>query len=143
MRIRGEMQRAFRRMFSEVDVLLAPSRFGPLGVLARRALLRVLRPYAVRQREFDAALLDAVTRATDSSRASARTAGSPGADDVTTVTSRPRRSPQKISPPIDASIRRSSLADSGVPTNSAGLRSATRDRSSTMSVAPAKCAANA
>jgi FkbM family methyltransferase len=43
----------------------APSRFGPLGVLARRALLRVLRPYAVRQREFDSALLDAVTRATE------------------------------------------------------------------------------
>ncbi len=33
MRIRGEMQRAFRRMFSEVDVLLAPSRFGPASKL--------------------------------------------------------------------------------------------------------------
>src|SRR5712671_2602250 len=29
MRIRGEMQRAFRKLFAEVDVLLAPSRFGP------------------------------------------------------------------------------------------------------------------
>jgi FkbM family methyltransferase len=38
----------------------APSRFGPLGLAARRLLLRVLRPYAVRQREFDTALLDAV-----------------------------------------------------------------------------------
>src|SRR6266404_2851859 len=34
MRIRGEMQRAFRRMFSEVDVLLAPSRFGPASKLS-------------------------------------------------------------------------------------------------------------
>ena len=42
-----------------------PLRASALGVFARRALLRVLRPYAVRQREFDAALLDAVTRATE------------------------------------------------------------------------------
>jgi len=38
----------------------APSRFGPLGLAARRALFRVLRPYAVRQREFDTALLEAM-----------------------------------------------------------------------------------
>jgi FkbM family methyltransferase len=39
----------------------APSRFGPLGLAARRLLLRVLRPYAVRQREFDTALLEALS----------------------------------------------------------------------------------
>jgi aspartyl-tRNA(Asn)/glutamyl-tRNA(Gln) amidotransferase subunit A len=33
MRIRSEMQRAFRKMFAEVDVLLAPSRFGPASKL--------------------------------------------------------------------------------------------------------------
>jgi FkbM family methyltransferase len=35
----------------------APSRFGPPGIAARRALARTLRPYAIRQREVDAALL--------------------------------------------------------------------------------------
>jgi FkbM family methyltransferase len=38
----------------------APSRFGNAGLLARRALLRVLRPYAVRQRQVDEALLEAI-----------------------------------------------------------------------------------
>ena len=41
----------------------APSRFGRAGVWARTALLRVLRPYASRQREVDRALLDAIRAA--------------------------------------------------------------------------------
>ena len=35
-------------------------RFGPLGLFARRALLRVLRPYLVRQREWEALVVDAL-----------------------------------------------------------------------------------
>jgi FkbM family methyltransferase len=39
----------------------APSRFGFVGTWLRRALRRALRPYEVRQREFDLALLSAVS----------------------------------------------------------------------------------
>lgn len=38
----------------------APSRFGPPGRWARRLLMRVLRPYTVRRREVDRALLQAI-----------------------------------------------------------------------------------
>jgi glycosyltransferase involved in cell wall biosynthesis/SAM-dependent methyltransferase len=38
----------------------ARSRFGHLGLFARRLLYRILRPYAIRQREFELAVVDAV-----------------------------------------------------------------------------------
>jgi FkbM family methyltransferase len=41
----------------------APSRFGAAGLTARRALQRAIRPYAVRQRALDQALLDALQEA--------------------------------------------------------------------------------
>lgn len=38
----------------------APSRLGPVGQLARRMLLRLLRPYTARQREFESAVVQAM-----------------------------------------------------------------------------------
>jgi glycosyltransferase involved in cell wall biosynthesis len=50
----------------------APSgRFGRVGVLARRALLRLLRPYLVRQREWESLVVEALREAQATQRAQA------------------------------------------------------------------------
>jgi FkbM family methyltransferase len=65
----GEQLDPIERAWSIVDRGYAisswdtPSSFGRLGVLARRLLMRSLRPYAVRQREVDRALLQAIRAA--------------------------------------------------------------------------------
>jgi len=59
-----------------------PSRFGPTGRLARRLLLRVLRPYLVRRREVDRALMQAIRAAP------ARRAAAVDAHDVETQSAR-------------------------------------------------------
>jgi glycosyltransferase involved in cell wall biosynthesis len=50
----------------------APSgRFGALGVLARRALMRVLKPYLVRQREWESLVIEALRRQSAEAKAQA------------------------------------------------------------------------
>jgi len=45
---------------------LEPSKFGAPGLLARRLLFRILRPYTVRQREFEVAVVEALGRLRES-----------------------------------------------------------------------------
>jgi FkbM family methyltransferase len=60
------LERAVARLASgPINAWDSPSRYGAAGVAARRALERAIRPYAVRQRETDAALLDAVRGASE------------------------------------------------------------------------------
>jgi FkbM family methyltransferase len=65
------IERAWSLVDGEVETSWdAPSRFGPPGIWARRLLMRVLRPYAIRRREVDRALLQAI-RAAPARRATA------------------------------------------------------------------------
>jgi glycosyltransferase involved in cell wall biosynthesis/2-polyprenyl-3-methyl-5-hydroxy-6-metoxy-1,4-benzoquinol methylase len=52
--------------------LRSPSRFGAFGVLARRLLFRVLRPYMIRQREWEVAVVEALRQVEEEARAHAR-----------------------------------------------------------------------
>jgi FkbM family methyltransferase len=55
------LERAVARLESgPVNAWDSPSRYGAAGIAARRALERAIRPYAIRQRETDAALLEAL-----------------------------------------------------------------------------------
>lgn len=74
----------------------APSRFGPIGLLGRRLLMRVLRPYVVRRREVDRALMQAI-RAVPARRPAAVTM-----HDAETQSARPRVLEHAVRLPEDA-----------------------------------------
>jgi FkbM family methyltransferase len=62
----GAYERAAARLASgPANAWDSPSRYGAAGIAARRALERAIRPYAVRQRETDAALLEALRGAAE------------------------------------------------------------------------------
>jgi FkbM family methyltransferase len=73
----------------------ARSRFGVPGLWARRLLLRLIRPYAVRQREVDRALLHAIR---------AQPATAPAAAEHGTLEALPRRAPIEMAAPLPEEV---------------------------------------
>jgi len=67
--------------------LRSPSRFGRLGVFARRVLFRALRPYMIRQREWEVAVINALRQVDERATTKAYEAERRSTDLVTRATS--------------------------------------------------------